>query len=616
MPGDLDFRALGFKCGLEIHQQLDTERKLFCKCHARLRLDPPHASILRHMRPTLSEMGTYDGTALMEFKTKKNVTYQLYEDGVCTYEMDDTPPFPINQDALDIALEIAMMMGCSVVDEVHVSRKQYLDGSIPTGFQRTAIVGVEGSVPFKGRELGVIQLSIEEDACREVSDSGHEIVFKTDRLSIPLVEVVTKAEIRSPSEVPEAALHLGRFMRATGKVRRGLGATRQDVNVSIDGGTRVEIKGVPKIQWMEALTRNEAIRQKALLEIRDILRSRGVTEGTMQTSAKDLTHIFKRTKCGPIMRALAKGGVVKGIKLCGFGGLLARDVMPGVPFKHEFAGRVKVIACLDEPLNIAHTDELPAHGLTQKERASVEKEMDDRHFDVTVLAWGPSIDVDTAVKEIRIRALDAINGVPSETRQPFEDGTTGFERILPGPDRMYPDTDSPPVAITQERVRRIRSGIVEAPWTREERYVELGLSANLASELAISKWAKLFDRLVGEGHRPKFVAAVLVEGLRGLHRKGVDISALPDSRIAETFSFVRNEGMSLSSVLKIIERLPSSGTVPEAAGAAGQVPATDEEIARALGDASEDDNIRFMRAMSGLRGRASPERTKSYLKIK
>ncbi|MDG6219944.1 MAG: Glu-tRNA(Gln) amidotransferase GatDE subunit E, partial [Candidatus Thermoplasmatota archaeon] len=211
-----DFKALGFKCGLEIHQQLLTERKLFCRCPIKNRNDEPDITILRHMRPTLSEMGTYDGTALMEYKTKKQILYQLFEDTVCTYEMDDTPPFPINEEALDIALQLTMLLGCKVVDELHVSRKQYLDGSIPTGFQRTAITGVEGELPYKeGRTIGIRQISIEEDSCREVEDHGHNIIFKTDRLGTPLIEVVTEPDILHPSEVAEVASLLGRAMRAT-----------------------------------------------------------------------------------------------------------------------------------------------------------------------------------------------------------------------------------------------------------------------------------------------------------------------------------------------------------------------------------------------------------------
>jgi len=138
----LDYGAVGLICGLEVHQQLLTDRKLFCHCPAGRYSRTHDGVVLRHMRPTLSELGVYDGTALMEFKTRKHIIYLLNRENTCTYEMDDTPPFPVNQDALDVAIEQCLMLGCDIVDEVHIARKQYLDGSIPTGFQRTAVVGV------------------------------------------------------------------------------------------------------------------------------------------------------------------------------------------------------------------------------------------------------------------------------------------------------------------------------------------------------------------------------------------------------------------------------------------------------------------------------------------
>jgi len=159
-----DYAAVGFKSGLEIHQQLLTEKKLFCRCPAGRYSSAYDAEILRHMRPTLSELGVYDGTALMEFKTRKHIVYLLNRENTCTYEMDDTPPFPVNQQAIDVAIEQCLMLGCDIVDEVHIARKQYLDGSIPTGFQRTAIVGMNGVLPFKGRNLTVTHLSVEEDS--------------------------------------------------------------------------------------------------------------------------------------------------------------------------------------------------------------------------------------------------------------------------------------------------------------------------------------------------------------------------------------------------------------------------------------------------------------------
>src|SRR5512136_1214341 len=299
----LDYDAVGRIAGLEVHQQLLTERKLFCQCPAGRYTRTHDGTVLRHMRPTLSELGVYDGTALMEFKTRKHIVYLLNRANTCTYEMDDTPPFPVNQGAVDVAIEQCLMLGCDIVDEVHIARKQYLDGSIPTGFQRTAIVGVNGRLPFRGRELSVTQVSVEEDSCREVSDNGHLIVWRTDRLGMPLIETVTGPDLRTPEEVAEAILLVGRVCRSTGHVRVGLGASRQDVNVSVRGGRRVEIKGVPKASWAPRLVHGEAIRQVNLLKLRDELLVRGfTTPASLVVESADVTDLFASSEYLPLRR--------------------------------------------------------------------------------------------------------------------------------------------------------------------------------------------------------------------------------------------------------------------------------------------------------------------------
>ena len=264
------YEDLGFMCGLEVHQQLKTEKKLFCQCPAGVfqKHGQYDAEIVRHMRPTLSEMGGYDGTALMEFKTRKNITYRIANKTTCTYDIDDTPPFKINAQALGIALEVALLLKTNIVGELHITRKQYLDGSIPAGFQRTGIISIEGQIPLKNKTVRIIQLSIEEDSCREVSDVGHARVYTTDRLGMPLIETVTYPDMKTPQEAAEAANYIRFLNRSTGKVRTGIGATREDVNVSIHGGTRIEIKGVSHISYIPQLVHNEAFRQKSLLEIR------------------------------------------------------------------------------------------------------------------------------------------------------------------------------------------------------------------------------------------------------------------------------------------------------------------------------------------------------------
>jgi len=222
------YHDLGFKSGLEIHQQLDTRQKLFCRCPAGIyQKDGEYdAEVIRHMRPTLSEMGEYDGTALMERKTKKNIFYRLKHETACTYDVDDTPPFQINREALGIALEVALLLKTKIVGELHITRKQYLDGSIPTGFQRTGIIGIEGVIPLVNKDVRIIQLSIEEDSCREVSDQRHNRVYTTDRLGIPLIEMVTYPDMKCPDEVAEAAQYLRYLARSTGHVRVGIGAGR------------------------------------------------------------------------------------------------------------------------------------------------------------------------------------------------------------------------------------------------------------------------------------------------------------------------------------------------------------------------------------------------------
>lgn len=550
------YKNLGFKCGLEIHQQLKTDKKLFCRCKAVLHKDEPSATILRHMRPTLSELGEYDGTALMEFKTKKNVTYQLYDDTVCTYEMDDTPPFSINQQALDISLEIALLLNCSIVDEIHISRKQYLDGSIPTGFQRTGIIGIEGMIPYKDRKIGIIQLGLEEDACREISDKGHNITFKTDRLSIPLVEVVTYPDIQTPSEAAEVANTIGRILRSTGKVRRGMGSVRQDVNVSIDGGTRIELKGVPKLQYIKKAVANEAERQKALLDIRDELRLRGVTEQTFHSEYKDVTSIFKKSKHKVFEKILREKGKIYAIVLRVFAGILDISTQPGKTFADELAGRVRVIACLDEKANLIYSNNFKEFGLNTEEIEKIKKQFNVKLTDEIVLVWGNETDVKTAVDEIKIRAAEATTGIPSETRQVFSDGTNDFERILPGPDRMYPDTDTPPTPITEDKLEKIKKNLPENVWTTEEKLKKLGIPDNITRSLSISKNLKLFYKIIEKlDVDPLIVAVTFEEKMKYLRRKSKNVDHISDDKIYNLFEMLGKKKFSKEAIPLVLEFL-------------------------------------------------------------
>ena len=534
-----DYEAVGLKSGLEVHQQLLTDRKLFCRCPAR-RYSPEYdAEILRHMRPTLSELGEYDGTALMEFKTKKEIVYRVHRDTVCTYEMDDTPPFFIDESALDIAIEVALLLHLNLVSELHISRKQYLDGSLPTGFQRTTILGVDGWVPYKDRKIGIIQLGLEEDSCREVSDVGHHRVFLTDRLGVPLVEPVTEPDMKTPQETAEVCEILRRLLRSTGKVRSGHGATREDVNVSVRGGTRNEIKGVPSIPRIPLLVYNEAMRQWSLLRIRKTLEKRGVTPSTLVTRDYDVTRYLAGSWYHPIRHALDKGEIARCVVLEKFAGILCERTQTQTTFAKEVSDRVRVVACLTTLPNIVHSD-AASETLSAEEWKTIRHRVKAGPEDALVFVWGGKEDAQSACNEVALRAKEATEGVPRETRQALRDGTTGFERILPGPERMYPDTDLPPVAVKPGSVEKARQHLPEPPWERERRYSPLNLPSDIFEVLTVSPRYRLFDRITGElGFDPVRAGVILVRLGKMLFRRGFALAKLSDDEVFDLFQAQR-----------------------------------------------------------------------------
>ena len=465
-----DYKRIGFKSGLEVHQQLKTSSKLFCRCpagiyHADIDFD---AEVIRHMRPTLSELGEYDGTALMEFKTRKNITYRLNNQSACTYEVDDTPPFLIDNEALAIALEISLLSRFNIVGEVHITRKQYLDGSIPTGFQRTAILGVEGEIQLKNKKVRLIQLSIEEDSCREISDIGHERVFKTDRLGMPLIETVTHPDMTNPDELAEAAEYIRFLNRSTGKVRTGMGAAREDVNVSCSGGSRVEIKGVAHNKWIPELSHNEAFRQWALLNIKRLIQARGLQTDKWKISHKEIDYSMPELLATELREKLNQHLKVVAINIPKFQGILSHFLQPGHIFADEISHRLKVIACIERP-NMTHSEDLKPI-LTEAELGKIATWLGAGKKDAQIILWGPVEDIPTALETVDDRVRMAFAGVPEETRKALTDGTTIFERVLPGSDRMYPDTDSAPIPLTVEFIDSLG---VNLPLDIADRYKQM-----------------------------------------------------------------------------------------------------------------------------------------------
>lgn len=535
------YSDLGFKCGLEIHQQLKTDKKLFCRCPVGVyqKGEDYDAEVIRHMRPTLSEMGEYDGTALMERKTKKNIIYRLKNESACTYDIDDTPPFPINRRALDIAVEIALMLKTNIVGELHITRKQYLDGSIPTGFQRTAIVGIDGEIPLKNKKIRIIQLSIEEDACREVSDVGHWRIYTTDRLGTPLIEMVTYPEMITPDEAVEAGQYLRFLARSSGKVRTGIGTGRQDVNVSITGGTRVEIKGVQHISWIPKLTHNEAFRQKALLEIKNKLSKTIPDKNRWNLSFKDIDPSQLNRNFGSWNNFAREQKRITVVNLPGFKSILSFFTQPGQMFANELSDRLKVIACLNRP-NLLHSE------LTEPpfDFAYIVNELGAGKNDAQLIIWGPSDDIDTALDVIEERCLMAFESVPNETRKSLPDGTTLFERILPGPDRMYPDTDSAPLSIDDGDIEKVKNNLPVEIVDRYRQFRDWQIPEDTYYYLLKNNLAPVIEKITEKCDvTPRFIGTLLGQSLKYLEGQNCWTSGFSYNKIYGMIKFIRDNNL-------------------------------------------------------------------------
>jgi len=555
-----DYVRVGFKGGLEVHQQLNTRKKLFCNCTAKIynKDDDYDAEIIRHMRPTLSELGEYDGTALMEFKTRKIIVYRIKNETACTYEIDDTPPYPLNREALKIALEISLLCKLNIVGEVHITRKQYLDGSIPTGFQRTAILGVEGEIQLKNKKVRLIQLSIEEDSCREISDIKHIRVYKTDRLGIPLIETVTYPDFINPVELKEGAEYIRFLNRSTGKVRIGIGSGREDVNVSCRGGTRVEIKGVSHNKLIPALSHNEVFRQWALLRIRYILNNRITNCRKWQIHYKFINPTDFDITYEPLLTAHKKKHEIVAINLPDFKGILSHFTQPGKMFANELSDRLKVIACIEKP-NIVHSEEIERH-ISNLSFNKIKEILTAGKMDAQILIWGPKEDIPTALETIEERCKMALNGVPNESRKPCEDGTTLFERVLPGPNRMYPDTDSASIALEDDYLDKLKVGLPEDVYKIYDKLNAWKIPEDTYNYILRNNLFPIIERIINELKiDSRFVGTLFGHVLKNIEGQNGNSSGFSYEKIYDLLNFLKERNVHLNiarDMLHVVYKYP------------------------------------------------------------
>ena len=549
------YQGLGFKAGVEIHQQLDTY-KLFCSCRSEL-LDDIEASILRRLSPTQSEMGELDAAALAEASRSLVFNYEA-NGSACLMEIDEEPPHPVNSEALEIGLLVAHLLHARPVDEVHYMRKIVIDGSNTTGFQRTALFARDGYLEVADHRVGVYGLWLEEDAARRIEEGvtrgkERQATFRLDRLGIPLIELATAPDVRTPAEMRIVAESLGTLLRATKRVKRGLGTIRQDLNVSIDGGVRTETKGVQDLRAIPDYVAEEVERQRGLIAVREDLRTRSIGEGDVPSEPTDITQVLEATESKVLASAIKGGGIVLAIRLPGFAGLLKGPDVDGV--RRRLGTELAGYAISMGLKGIFHSDELPAYGVTADEVDAVSAALGCREGDAFVLAAGPETMTHAAMEAVSSRARAALGDMRPEVRGARPDGTTRYMRPLPGSARMYPETDVPPVRITPELVAAVAEMPVEMPKQWIERISrEMGLAPAQAEQLMNRGEDERFEALAKD-HDPKLAGMVLLSVLPEVENEGVSTEAVTDLALEDLLSGVGDGLYSKEAMPQVLGRM-------------------------------------------------------------
>jgi len=593
----IDSAAINLKVGFEIHQQLFTKNKLFCNCHCE-ETEKYGFTFVRKLRPTQSELGIYDPAALFEFMKMRTIKYHAAAGSSCLVEADEEPPHEVNKEAIEIALIFSLALQSKIIDEVHVMRKIVIDGSNTSGFQRTMLIASGGYLNINNKKVGVQSICLEEDAAKLISDDGTIKEYGLDRLGVPLVEIALEPVMGKPEEIAEIALTLGRLLRASKRVTRGLGSIRQDINISVDNGAIVEVKGVQRLDQLVKVIEYEMLRQHGLILIaQKIKRNRKPEEIVIGDRIEDITNILIKSHSDIVKRSLTdkKGGIFKAIRVKGFNGIIGFEPYPDIRIGKHLGELVKFYGLG----GVFHSDELPNYGITEEEVEAVRKKLDIViGMDAFVIIGGPKDKVEFAVKAIIERLKMTLIGVPAETRAATLEGKTSFSRPRPGAARMYPETDILPISIDKSLLNSLSDKIPKS-WDDNIKILaeKYSLNKKIAEQIFDSNYFTIFEKIVASVKiEPTFVASKLTEDLVNLERQGLDVMLLTEDILMDVFKKLDARIIAKESIVLIFEKIlrKEVKTVDEAITALGITSITDQELDMAI-DRILEQNISIIR---------------------
>ena len=605
---ELKIDEIGLKVGLEIHQQLDTGKKLFCNCRS-VEDDEYTDKFSRKLRATKSELGKIDQAALFEDTKSKTIVYYANPNSSCLVEKDEEPPHDLDHDAKDTALLIGSALDSNIFSEIHVMRKTVVDGSNTSGFQRTMLIAQGGHVEVEGKQVGVQSICLEEDAAKIIRDEDNKRFFSLDRLGVPLVEIALEPVSDSPKTVRNIALSLGRLLRVTKRVARGIGTIRQDVNISIDGGGIIEVKGVQQLDQLEKIIEFEATRQHGLKIISDKIKEKEIALEAIDkiSDVFPVTELLKDCNSKIIKDSLQNKNQIKAIRMKKFEGLIGFEPYPDIRLGKEIGQLVRFFGIG----GVFHSDELPNYGIDDGDIYKIRNLLTLDENDAFLIIAGKIPSLDFAVESIINRINDARNGPPAETRPATSTGETVFLRPRPGASRMYPETDIPTIQITKDEIDLAKSKVPK-PWAESLLDIQnkYKINAQLSEQIFDSEYFTLFEKICGDGKRsPNFVASVLCSTITNLQRKGLNAKLLKPDEISNTFELLKKKEITKESIEIVFEQI-MSGKVLTALDAVEKASITQlsqsdlekilDEIIEKNYDKIKEDGMRSVSAIMGV----------------
>lgn len=586
---EFSFKDVGVKVGLEVHQQLDTKKKLFCSCTP-IESDEYTKKFQRILRAVKSELGEYDPAALFEKSKSKTIMYFVNPQSSCLVEEDEEPPHNLDKNAKDLALIIASSLKSNIFSEIYPMRKTVIDGSNTTGFQRTMLISQGGFIEVDGDEIGVQSICLEEDAAKLLGDKGSVREYSLDRLGVPLIEIALEPVEGTPSKIKKIALTLGKLLRSTKKVTRGIGSIRQDVNVSVkNGGSVVEIKGVQQLDQLEKIIEFEAKRQHGLVKIAEKLQNSKFSE-ISSDSVFDITNDWSDCQSKIIQKALNDKFIIKAVKVSNFSGMFGFSPYEGIRLGKEIGQLVKFYGIG----GIFHSDELPNYGIEEKDVEIVKNILSVKPNDAFFVIAAPLSKIDFVIESIIRRINHAMKGVPPETRLATPNGETVFLRPRPGASRMYPETDIPPIIITKEELSEAENNIPKS-WDDSIKELETKYKINpqLAEQIFDSRYIGLFEKIIQDINiNPTFVASILCSSITNLERSGLDPNLLKNQEIFKLFQLLEEGKIAKESIEIIFENIMAgrSETVEQAMKNTSIQSVNEDDLEKIIEDIVENNN--------------------------